>query len=113
MNYKVSEKNKKIIVIGALTDIEQSLLEVYIKSGYKVTVKEKKKSNRISEKDIIRWFSIKDDKEGLEKFKNEKEKKIKDKNGNDRKAGYLKAVKWFKETYPNAIEEIKEMKKKK
>ena len=112
MNYTVNEKNKRITVTAPLSETEQKVLEVYIKSGFKVSVKEKKKSNRLSEKDIFRWFSIKADEEGLNNYKKEKEKISKDKNGNEKKAGYLKAVKWFKETYPNAIEEIKEIKKK-
>lgn len=107
-NYKINEKNKKIIVSALLSDIEKEIISLYISQGY--TVKQKTKTKRILQEDIIKWFDKNQDNEGLKKFKSQKDKKIKDKNGNERKAGYLSAYQWFKTTYPEAIKEIKEEK---
>lgn len=108
-NYKINEKSKKITVSALLSDIEKEIISLYISQGY--TVKQKSTTKRVSQEDIIKWFDKKQDTEGLKEFEAQKENKIKDKNGKERKAGYLSAYQWFKTTYPEAIKEIKEEKK--
>lgn len=110
-NYKINDRLKRIIVSAPLTMIEKDIISIYIDKGY--SVKERTASHsRMSEEDIMRWFSIKNDEKGWKEFKKQKEKIIKDKNNNDRKSGYLGAAKWFRETFPEAEKEIKEMKAK-
>ena len=102
-NYTMSEKTKKILVSAELTTIEKQIVSMYISQGYKVV---EKNNTRLSEKDIIKWFEKKKDTKGLEEFKAKKEEMITDKNGKERKGGYLVALKWFKGKYKNATKEI-------
>lgn len=102
-NYTISEKTKKISVSAELTPIEQQIVSMYIGQGYTVV---EKSNARLSEKDIIKWFEKKKDTKGLEEFKAKKEEMITDKNGKERKGGYLVALKWFKGKYKNATKEI-------
>lgn len=108
-NYTISEKTQRIIVSGKLTEIEQQIVSMYIGQGYKVS---EKSSKRISETDIVKYLEKQKDKETLADFNKEKEKKIKDKNGKERKAGYLVALKWFRENHAEAYSKIKEAKNK-
>lgn len=112
-NYKVNEKSKTISVSGNLTDIERSIISTYISNGYKVKEKKNTGGSRVGDKDILKWFEAKEDTTGKEKYEDEKNKTIVDKNGKERKAGYLVALKWFKENYAEAYKELAEDKKKK
>lgn len=106
-SYTISEKTKKISVSSKLSPIEQQIISMYISQGYTVI---EKRSTRICEKDIIKWFEKKKDKEGLKEFKAKKEEMITDKNGKKRKGGYLVALKWFKEKYKVDLQDIKKLK---
>lgn len=108
-NYTISEKTKKISVSATLTPIEQQIIAMYIGQGYTVV---EKNNSRLSEKDIINWLEKKKDTKGLEEFKAKKEELITDKNGKQRKGGYLIALKWFKGKYKNATKEIANLKAK-
>lgn len=108
-NYTISEKTQRIIVSGKLTEIEQQIVSMYIGQGYKVA---EKSSKRISETDIVKYLEKQKDKETLAAFNKEKEKQITDKNGKKRKAGYLVALKWFRENHAEAYDKIKEAKNK-
>lgn len=110
-NYKINEKSKTISVSAELTKIEESIISTYIKNGY--TVKEKRASSaaRVGDEDILAYFDEKKDEAGKAKYEAEKEKKIKDKNGKQRKAGFLVALKWFKDNYADAYKAIAAKKK--
>lgn len=109
-NYTISEKTKKISVSAALTPIEQQIVTMYIGQGYTVI---EKSNTRVSESDIIKWLEKKKDTKGLEEFQAKKEEMITDKNGKQRKGGYLIALKWFKGKYKTATKEIQAAKAKK
>lgn len=68
---------------------------------------------RVSESDIIKWLEEKKDTKGIEEFKAKKEEMITDKNGKQRKGGYILALKWFKSKYQTAETEIQAAKAKK
>lgn len=106
-NYAISEKTQRIIVNGKLTEIEQQIVSMYIGQGYKVA---EKSGKRVTEKDIIKYLEKEKDAATLEAFNKEKEKKITDKNGKERKAGYLVALKWFRINHAEAYQKIKEAK---
>ena len=110
-NYKINEKSKTISVSAELTKIEESIISTYIKNGY--TVKEKRASSaaRVGDDDIIAYFDEQKDEAGKAKYEAEKAKKIKDKNGKQRKAGFLVALKWFKDNYADAYKAIAAKKK--
>lgn len=110
-NYKVNEKSKTISVSGALTEIERGIISTYILNGYKVKEKRVSTAARVGDDDIIAYFDEQKDAEGKKKYEAEKNKKIKDKNGKERKAGYLVALKWFKENYAEAYKEMAKAKK--
>lgn len=112
-NYKVNEKSKTISVSGNLTDIERGIISTYISNGYKVKEKKNTGGSRVGDKDILKWFETNNDTAGKEKYEAEKNKQIVDKNGKERKAGYLVALKWFKENYAEAYKELAAEKKKK
>ncbi|MBO5106207.1 MAG: hypothetical protein J6C29_04855 [Clostridia bacterium] len=111
-NYKVNEKSKTISVSGALTEIERGIISTYILNGYKVKEKREATAARVSNKDIIAYFDEKKDEKGKEQFEAEKNKKMTDKKGKERKAGFLVALKWFKANYADAYKEIADSKKK-
>ena len=111
-NYKVNEKSKTISVSDTLTEIERGIISTYILNGYKVKEKREATAARVSNEDIIAYFDEKKDAEGKKNFEAEKNKKMKDKNGKERKAGFLVALKWFKANYADAYKEIAESKKK-
>ena len=98
-NYKINQKSKSISVSGVLTETEKEILSTYIKSGY--VVREKRQTTAATVKD----------EEGKAKYEAEKSKKKIDKNGKERKAGFLVALKWFKDNYAEAYKEIKAGKK--
>lgn len=110
-NYKINEKSKTISVSAELTSVEASIISAYIKNGY--TVKEKRASSaaRVGDEDILAYFDEKKDEAGKKAYQEQKEKKIKDKNGKQRKAGFLVALKWFKDNYADAYKTITEKKK--
>lgn len=89
----------------------QNIINFLCGYGYK---KEKKTttSARVSDKDIIAYFDEKKDAEGKKAYEAQKAKTIIDKNGKERKAGYLVALNWFKANYKDEYEKIIEMKKK-
>ena len=110
-NYKINEKSKTISVSAELTSVEASIISAYIKNGY--TVKEKRASSaaRVGDEDILAYFDEKKVEAGKAKYEAEKAKKIKDKNGKQRKAGFLVALKWFKDNYADAYKTIAAKKK--
>ncbi len=112
MNYTVNEKSKTISVSGELTSIERSIVATYIANGYKAREKRHSTAARIADKDIIAYFDSKKDEAGKKDYEAQKDEYIKDKNGNKRKAGFLVAMKWFKENYADAYNEIQKSKKK-
>ena len=111
-NYKVNEKSKTISVSGALTEIERGIISTYILNGYKVKEKREATAARVSNEDIIAYFDEKKDAEGKKAYEAEKSKKIKDKNGKERAAGFLVALKWFKTNHAEAYKAIADSKKK-
>ena len=122
-NYNVNEKSKTISVSGVLTEVERNIISTYIMNGYKVKEKRKPDSSRIEDQDIINFFKNKKDEAGEKKYLEEKEKQItiakKTKDGKPikKKAGFLVALKWFrenyKEDYKKMLEDKKEENKKK
>ena len=110
-NFKVNEKSKSISVSGALTEIERGIISTYILNGYKVKEKRASDAARVSDKDICAYFDSQKDEEGKAKYEAKKNEKIKDKNGKERKAGYLVALKWFKENYAEAYQQMAQAKK--
>lgn len=110
-NYKVNEKSKTISVSGALTEIERGIISTYILNGYKVKEKRVSTAAKVSDDDIIKYFDGKQDAKGKEEYEAEKNKKIKDKNGKERIAGYLVALKWFKAKHKDAYDAIVKAKK--
>jgi len=112
-NYTVNSKSKTISVSGELTEIETNIIATYIKSGFVVKEKRASSAARVKDADILAYFDEQKDEEGKKKYKAEKDKKITDKNGKKRTAGFLVAVKWFKENYKDAYKAIEASKKKK
>lgn len=112
-NYKVYEESKIVSVSGALTPLEESVVSLYMKQGYSVKTKRNSSGGRVSDADIIAFFKTAEDEEGKKKYLAEKNKEITDKNGKSRKAGYLVALKWFKENYKDDYKKIADSKKKK
>lgn len=112
MNYTFNEKSKTISVSGELTAIEQSIIASYISAGWKVKEKRVSTAARVNNDDIINYFDSKKDEAGKKDYEAQKAKKIKDKSGKKRKAGFLVAMKWFKENYAEAYKEIQNSKKK-
>lgn len=110
-NYKINEKSKTISVSAELTSVEASIISAYIKNGY--TVKEKRASSaaRVGDDDILAYFDEQKDEAGKKAYEEQKAKKIKDKNGKQRKAGFLVALKWFKDNYADAYKTIADKKK--
>lgn len=112
-NYKINEKSKTVSVSGPLTEIERGILSTYILNGYKIKEKRATSASRIANVDIENYLKEKNDNATLEAYKAQKEKKIVDKNGKTRTAGFLVALKWFKEKHKDAYDEIAKEKKKK
>lgn len=110
-NFKVNKKSKTISVSGELTDIERGIISTYILNGYAVKEKRVSTAARVGDEDIIAYFENNKDTEGKKKYEAEKDKKIKDKKGKERKAGFLVALKWFKANYADAYKEIADSKK--
>jgi hypothetical protein len=110
-NYKINQKSKSISVSGVLTETEKEILSTYIKSGYVVREKRQTNAATVKDEDILAYFDEKKDAEGKAKYEAEKSKKKIDKNGKERKAGFLVALKWFKDNYAEAYKEIKAGKK--
>lgn len=111
-NYTINEKSKSISVSGELTATERSIIATYIAVGYKVKEKRHSTAARVNDDDIINYFDSKKDEEGKKEYEAQKAKKIKDKNGKERTAGFLVAMKWFKESHKEAYETIQKGKKK-
>ena len=111
-NFKVNKKSKTISVSGELTDIERGIISTYILNGYEVKEKRAATAARVSDKDIIAYFEENKDNDGKKAYEAQKEKNITDKNGKERKAGYLVALKWFKVNHKDAYEKIAAAKKK-
>lgn len=112
-NYTINEKSKSISVSRELTATERSIIATYIAVGYKVKEKRNSTAARVNNDDIINYFDSKKDEAGKKEYEEQKNKTIKDKNGKERTAGFLVAMKWFKENHKDAYEKIKEDKKKK
>lgn len=108
-NYTVNDKTKKVIVTAPLTVVEQQLVGIYLGQGYKIT---EKSNARINEEDIIKYLEKKGHKDIIDGFNKEKDKKIKDKNGKERKAGYLVALKWLRANHADVYAAVKEAKSK-
>lgn len=110
-NYKVSVKQKKIYAdISKLTKEEKEIVQFYIGSGYVLAPKKKgtAKGDSLNLNTIIHYFASKDDVEGVKAFFAKCEAKITDKNGKERKGGFLVGRKWFKETYKDIEIEVVE-----
>lgn len=110
-NYKINEKSKTISVSAELTKIEESIISTYIKNGYSVREKRASSAARVGDEDILAYFDEKKDEAGKKAYEEQKAKKIKDKNGKQRKAGFLVALKWFKDNYEDAYRAIAKAKK--
>ena len=107
-NYKVNEKSKTISVSGTLTEIERTIVSTYITSGYKIKEKRKSTAATVGDDDIIKYFKSQKDDEGnmtaeaeklYKEYEAKKDEKMKDKNGKERKSGFLIALKWLKEEH--------------
>jgi hypothetical protein len=107
-NYKVNEKSKTISVSGTLTEIERTIVSTYITSGYKIKEKRKSTAATVGDDDIIKYFQSQVDDEGnmtaeaeklYKEYEAKKVEKMKDKNGKERKSGFLIALKWLKEEH--------------
>ena len=118
-NYKVNEKSKTISVSGALTEIERAIISTYILNGYKVKEKRVSTAARIGDKDITKYLNEQKDENGeitkeakaiLDAYEKEKSKKITDAKDNERKAGYLVALKWFKKEHYDIYDKLMEAK---
>lgn len=117
-NYRKNDKAKTITINGKLTNGEKEAIGIYMAQGYTVKpgkekAENKKKRSAIKDGDIVAYFEKAGDKDGLTKYKAEKEKKYKDKNDVERKQGFLFALKWFKENYEDAYNEMKKALKEK
>lgn len=112
-NYKIYKDTKTITVSGKLTEIELDIISAYIKDGFKVKEKRNSTAARVNNDDIINYFDSKKDEAGKNEYEAQKNKKIKDKNGKECTAGFLVAMKWFKEHHNEAYIEIQKGKKKK
>lgn len=107
-NLRINEEKKRITVqIDRLTDGERKILEMYIRSGYKLVESKASGKRRINKQDILNWFDNNNDNEGKANFEKAMEKTIVNKNGKTQKAGFLKALADFRKENPKAIEEIK------
>lgn len=111
-NYRKNDKAKTITINGKLTDGEKETIAIYLSQGYEVKpgkekTESKKTRSAIKNSDIEAYFEKAGDKAGLTKYNAEKEKKYTDKNGVERKQGFLFALKWFKANYAEAYEEMK------
>lgn len=107
-NYKI-DTEKEIITVDLenLTDAETKEVKKLKALGYKVLPKRTIDKKIPKKEDIVKWLKDNATKEDVKTFEAEGEKKITDKNGKERKAGYLVAMKWFRTTFPNAYDEIK------
>jgi hypothetical protein len=108
-NYKVSVKQKKVYAdIAKLTKEEKEIVQFYIGSGYVLAPKKKgtAKGDSLNLNSIIHFFATKNDVDGMKAFFSKCEDRIVDKNGNERKGGFLVGRKWFKETYKDEDIEI-------
>ena len=95
--YTVNEKAKEVVISGKLTPLEQQILGMYIDKGYTIKAKQRASSKATAE-DVKEYFKIKNDDKGLKDFNAKKEEMITDKNGEQRKAGFLTAMKWLRDT---------------
>lgn len=94
-NYKVYEKAKKIVAdVAELTDKELRAVNNYQVLGYKLVGKKEKDETKETAKrvntDYIVNVYLKDDEEAKEEFSKNKG---------------VKALQWFKETYPKDVKE--------
>lgn len=109
-NYTINEKTKSIIISGTLTAAEEQLIKLKNATGaYTLKVKSE---NRVKEEDIIAYLNKKKKADVAAEFAKQKEATIKDKNGKERKAGYLVALKWFRENHKDLYEAVKAEKNK-
>lgn len=111
-NYKVSVKQKKIYAdISKLTKDEKEIVSFYISSGYILAPKKKgtAKGDSLNLNSIIHYFAFKEDVDGMKKFFAKCDSKIVDKNGKERKGGFLVGRKWFKEEYKEDIEIVDDL----
>lgn len=122
-NYKIYDESKLITVSGELTPAEESIISIYIGKGYAVKPKRANNGSRVSEQDILNYFDKNNDEEGKKEYKAKRDAYVPYKDGRKnkegkvatRKAGFLEALKWFKEheKYGKVYNEIAESKKKK
>lgn len=118
MAYKVNEKSKTVSVSGKLTAREREMLSIYVMGGYQIKNKRVSNAHRVSDAEILKYFEVKiketdgEEKANFEKALNEykaiKNKKVMCADGVERKGGFLKGLKWFKENHENAYKAIKE-----
>lgn len=107
-NYKIDTEKEIIYVdLEALTEKETAEVKKLKTLGYKVLPKRASSKTAPKETDIVKWLEANATEEDIKKFNAEKDKKITDKNGKQRKGGFLVAMKWFRENFPNAEKEIK------
>jgi len=101
-----------------LTEIEKGIISTYIASGYKVkekrvineTTKESAEKKRITKTVILEY--LENDEKRTKELESKKDELIIDKNGKERKGGWLVAIKWFKKEYPEDVKKILELKEK-
>lgn len=106
-NFTINQESKRITVIGTLTQMEKDIIGIYIAQGYTAIPKTTRKGKKsIKKEDIINYFKNNNDNKGLKQFESKQQEEIINKNGKTMKAGYLYAIKWFRETYPDAYKEI-------
>ena len=94
-NYEVKD-NKIFVNIDKISEKEMKKVKKYISLGYKLVEVKEEKAKRIN-KDYVLNVYFKDNQEGKDEY-------------NTRKG--IKALQWFKETYPKEVKEYEDIKKK-
>lgn len=117
-NYKVNPKSKTISVLGSLTEMEKEIISTYIAAGYKVREKRVSSVVRLKDSGVIEYLDkiINDEKKNDKEkevaieiktnYENKKKEKMFDKNGKERKKGFLGASQWFKEEHYDVYDAV-------
>jgi hypothetical protein len=103
-NYRVNEASKTVSVFGELTPAEQSIITAYINAGYKPVVRKKAVAVRITHKDIVAYFSIKQDEENAVIFAKYEEERL--------QTSPIQAIHFFRDEYYDIYDEIMTKKEK-
>ena len=112
--YTISTKRKKVYCndLSALGKQDREKIAFYIKEcGFELAdkIKTNNPTVRINKATVYHYFAAREDADGLKQFKADADAKIIDKNGVEKKGGFIKARINFMERYGKDIDVVAEL----